>query len=229
MALLSDLVSNVVSRVSTNIPNVNTLAADWLLKSYKAVAAQFPFVELQNFYTQNVLTTGGVRMGSYSIATDVRAILAVSMQDPNLLISGTSTPIKRRLKKDSWRGSAAEKFTPEGIPCKYTRFGNTIYFEPTPNRDDYLFYIWYWKYPDVSQGVSSTISLPMEWEEVIEWEGVWRGLLHTLSYNEAKEVRNNVVIPLLAERVSNMKSFIETQDWDIGIQMRVDKQTAGAK
>jgi hypothetical protein len=213
---LSELVDGVVEKMSTNAPDVDTLAGECLIDAYTAVGTKYPFVDLQNFTDKPVEldSVTGARLNTITLSSDIHAVLGVAILDPRQCITGTTTPMVRRIHPTSWRQVESMKTIGEGAVTQYARFKNTLYLRATPDYATLSFRLWVWSYPDVANGIASTLNVPPEWVELVEWEAVWRGLLRQRNYTEATNVKQNIIYSMLMEKVPSMKQYVEKQDWD---------------
>lgn len=220
MAIINDSVSNVVKRINRSDADINASAINWLVQAYVDIASRYPFVEFQRYFNRATVT--GQR--EYNLPDGVRAVLAITFQDTSITNSN-GTPLTRRLKKTSFREIARANFNVASASYRYARWNDKIFLDPIPDRDTYNVILYTWVYPDASSRENTTILLPPEWIEVMEWEAVWRGHNEQLDYDAARHVMERVVTPLTATRFRNLKSYIELQDWDIPVPQLVMRST----
>lgn len=81
------------------------------------------------------------------------------------------------------------------LPVQWYRFGSTIGFEPTPNQNYQVQARIMRRHPITDyfnasgQLNQTTILLPNEWFEVLEWAAAMRGFMEKLNYARANEIK----------------------------------------
>lgn len=220
MAIIQDSVDNVVKRMNRSDVDINASAVTWLVQAYTDIASRYPFVEFQRYF--NRATVQGQR--EYPLPDGVRAVLAVTLQDTSITNSN-GTPLTRRLKKTSFREIVKANFNVASAPYRYARWNDKLFADPIPDRSTYNIIIYAWVYPATSALENTTVMLPPEWIEVMEWEAVWRGHNEQLDYDAARHVMEKVIVPMTTLRYRNLKSYIELQDWDVPVAQLVQRST----
>lgn len=217
---INDSVQTVVNRMNRSDTDITTSAVNWLVQAYLDIAARYPFVELQRYAT--VTTVAGQR--EYSLPDGVRAVLALALEDP-LIVNANGTPLTRRLKKTSFRDIIKANFNIAQVPVRYARWNDKFFIDPIPDRSTYRLKLFGWIYPDTTSRENTTVLLPPEWIEVMEWHAVWRGLCEHIDYDAANNVLKNILSPLEMVRNRNLKSYLEMQDWDSPVEYLQTRST----
>lgn len=148
---------------------------------YLMVCAAVPFDELMKTSAELALVAG---QQAYDIVTlgitDLRAIA-------NIRLTASST-LKRRLRRSSTRVYDSLSITTSSIPATYARFGTTIELSPPPLSSSYTLRFRYWSRPTLVASPNThttTLVTPLEWDELLKYETLFRVLMQTDQYDKA--------------------------------------------
>lgn len=223
--IISDLVGRVIKKLNRDDDDIVASAVTWLTESYTAISAEYPFVELQKLWkTTSSINAAESDRRFYPLPSNTRAILMVDLEDPTITVSN-GIPYHRALKKTSYREIFGHFSGIKRAFQKYGRWADCLIVDCPPDREDYGLTVFLWMYPDVSSAENSTILTPVEWNEILIWGAVWRGLNEHLDYERAKEIYQGVLVPLIQPKLTKMKAHLEMQDWDISFRFLQEKYT----
>lgn len=215
---LSDFVSNVTTRINRSDTTASTRAKVWLVEAFKAICTEYPFVALRNSENDDcteVIASSNKRTFTFGTSSTIRAIQCVTLTDPDKTNpDGTNYTV--RLHPTGFRKLVTNLYGVARAPSEYARYGeNTLLLNSVPDKAGYVITVHAWMYPTINATPENTVVVtPMEWDEIITWAAAWRGLQEHLRYDEAALMLKNTIMPLLLPKVTNMKQYLEMQDWD---------------
>lgn len=200
MALISDLETEVIKKLE----NDTSAAADidrWIRDSLIEIAGnpdyRDSFPELEEFGPQFNLT-GGTVTTSVQEYDESNLIpvgdFLIKTLDIMIWVDYPTNTLRRQLDPTTFQDTDKFQSFPS-LPTQWYRFGTTIGFEPTPNQNYQVQARIMRRHPIVdyfnSAGMlnTTTILLPNEWFEVLEWAAAMRGFMEKLNYARAGEIR----------------------------------------
>jgi hypothetical protein len=153
--------------------------SQWLAFAYIDLGMSYPFEELEASLPDSFVST----IDTYAYPSNVRAIKTISMT-----IGQGQQPVKRRDIKIVRRYASAIP----GPPSIYGTVAKSILVRPVPDRA-YSF-IWdAWLLPVVDQTSTATINsssilLPLDWMEILQYMAALRGHISLLERDKAQEI-----------------------------------------
>jgi hypothetical protein len=178
------IIGDSVSTVQLNLGNRSDLAArisQWLAYAYIDLGMSYPFEELEASIDDMFVPT----IGTYDYPDGVRAIKTISMT----AFGNSQQPVKRRDIKIIRRYNTDAT---TGPPSIYGTRAKQILVRPIPNQT--FPFTWdVWMLPAVDQTSTSTINastvlLPLDWIEIMQYMATLRGHISLLERDKAAEI-----------------------------------------
>lgn len=122
-------------------------------------------------------------------------IYNLSTLDVMLWIDFPTNNIRRKLNPSHYQ-EADKIVTYPSIPTSWYRFADTLGFDPPPNQNYQVQCRVLQRHPfvDFFNAVgnlnTTTVLLPLEWNEIIEWAAAMRGFMELLEFDRAAQLRN---------------------------------------
>lgn len=178
------IIGDSVTTVQLNLGNRQDLAArisQWLAYAYIDLGMSYPFEELED----SIDDAFSINVGTYPYPEGVRAIKTLSMN----VFNNAPQPIKRRDIKIIRRYNTTSQ---TGPPSIYGTVAKQILVRPIPDQG-YPFTWDVWLLPAVDQTSTSTINastvlLPLDWIEIMEYMATLRGHIALLERDKAAEI-----------------------------------------
>lgn len=178
------IIGDSVTTVQLNLGNRADLASRisyWLAKAYIDLGMSYPFEELEASIDDNFLPSIDV----YDYPDGARAIKTLSMQ----VAPNSVQPVKRRDIKVIRRYTTQQI---QGPPSIYGTRAKQILVRPVPDKQ-YVFTWDLWMLPEVDQTSAvtvnaSTVLLPLDWIEIMEYMATLRGHIALLERDKASEI-----------------------------------------
>ena len=203
MATLQNLEAETVAKLenrTTDTANVDRYLRDALIELTSNPDLRDSFPELEVEGPQVNLTGGaiGVAVQEYPEAT----FLTANSGDYNVktldIIIWTNFPtnnISKQLNPTSYQD--VHKYTSQpSLPTDWYRFGGNIGFDPMPNQNYQVQAFYQRRHPITdyfntsSQLNTTTLLVPNEWFEIIEWAAAMRGFAELLNFERQQAIYN---------------------------------------
>lgn len=185
---MADTINDHVAVVQTMLGNRTDLAsgspsqiAVWLKNAYLELAYNYSFAELETT-VDGLVTVPGIDTIDYPAQlTRVKAITFYRDDDTAIAPEWKDMKFLRAFSKN-----AASN---QGSPAVVTNFGTKIFMRPFPDVA-YDCIIDGWGAPEIqSDVVSTTINLPLDWLEILEYSAALRGHVSLLERDRAMEIQ----------------------------------------
>lgn len=207
MAYTIDQVCTEIAASYIRRNDINDQLAVYTRNFYRTLTSKVPFEELMGTDTV-ALTIGANVVNLASTTADLAGIKSIRIN----YLDGTGL----KLKKDHINNFDKTTTPPNGKTMRYARFGQTIELWPPPAAA-YILTIRYWKkgvtVAEPSHG-TTTMLVPDEWIELIQWEVMYRALIFLGRHQEAM----NLIIPAPQPRMPSPKTVHQL---DLGIIPRL--------
>lgn len=137
----------------------------YLNRSWWEISAMFKFKERESSTNFNTVDgTAAIDLDT----TSVEAVQGVSIKDINSL---QYSPLEEMTLRD-YDTNFVDRTEAKGKPTHFIRRDDDIILWPTPN-DEYVVRVWHLAI--LADIISSGVTIPHEWDEVIMLGGAWRG------------------------------------------------------
>lgn len=178
------IIGDSVATVQLNLGNRSDLASrisQWLAYAYIDLGMSYPFEELEDSVDDFFLPNIDV----YDYPVTARAIKTISLT----LAQNSQQPVKRKDIKVVRRYNTTSQ---TGPPAIYGTRAKQILVRPVPNQQ--IPFIWdVWNLPAVDQTDTGTINastvlLPLDWIEIMQYMATLRGHIALLERDKAAEI-----------------------------------------
>ena len=192
MSTLGDIATTVALKILVR----DDAANDWALKAaeqaYRTICNKVPFPELMVRSDELAVTASDPTFNLTTALPDYEIAGIISIR---YTVSSTQ---KYRLIRDDARNHEWYDFTQPGYPRLYSRIDqDTIEFNMAPLSSSHTLRVYFWRKPviDVSDPASHTLLIPVEWEELLVWETLYRTYHFLQEFDKAHALMLPSMIP----------------------------------
>jgi hypothetical protein len=222
MAIISDR-NTTVQLMLGNRSDLGSRIPLWTANAYIELSSNIPFPDLEN--TDNILTVAN--SDTYDYPTNARGLLSVT-----LLLNNQPRPIKKKNIEyiDNY------PTTSTGVPAVWAPFNYKQVLRPVPDTG-YTVIRRFWTKPvvdftTVTTISNSTIMMPDDWLEIVDYASAMRGFAELKDREKAKDTRvllygdpKDPTNPgLIKQHLTQIQS--ENMNSDYGMRMKIRPYTA---
>lgn len=171
---------------------------------YRLLCQKVPFDSLR-------LTSSELPLVASTASYDLAAALTAASLPPLAGICSIrltyGTNKFRRLRRSHARVYDSLGSIQYNIPSTYARWGGNLEFNPGPSSSSYTYRLRYWTVPEIPGNDPETHVLvtPPEWDELLNYETLYRCLIHLDEYEKAQMLVNPMPMP---RQVSSKKTVM---------------------
>jgi hypothetical protein len=192
---ISDLAIGVIRKVENRIGDVNT-AYIWIRDALLEIAGNTdyrdefseleilgplfnltgsttPSLSVQEYDESNIIPTGDINMATLDI---------LIWRDP------PKNSVRQKLDPSHYQEVDKSQVSP-GVPTKWYRFGGSIGFQSTPDKNYQIQARVLRQHPIADAALQTTvILLPRDWNEILEWAAAERGFMEMQEFEKASGI-----------------------------------------
>lgn len=232
MSTLGDIASTVAQDVLVRPEVEHTFALKAAVRAYRTICNKIPFPELMVRSDEIALTAGTETLNLTTALTDYEVAGIVSIR-----YTASSTN-KFRMTRDDAKNHEWYTYQTNGTPSCYARVDkDTIEFNVAPSSSSHAIRVYFWRKPviSVTDPAEHELLIPVEWEELLEWETLYRCYYYLQEFDKAnalmmpsmvpggyspgkKHVQEMGIIPRLWNDLLSTLNWRESIDEDWGMQ-----------
>jgi len=190
MATIASLASEVILKVENRTGDL-VRAETWLKHAILEISSNPDFrnefdqlevlgptfeltIGTQTYAFSNVVPAGDINIGTLDVV---------------LFIDPPTNLLRRKLRHSHYQ--EVDKFqTLSAPPIVWYRFADTIGFNPVPDKAYTVQARVLREHPFNTPLGDTTVLLPNDWDEILEWSAAMRGFMELLEYGKAMDIRN---------------------------------------